>query len=153
MVGLRTSHRIVPTSVGTWIFFTPDCAHFRWDMVFSSDFLLHGNFGDFSFSTTSCLRWRQRPQSSDFTARPCRHLRLRRKLRSLNTSGTSWSSTSSTSRTSTSHVGSTHFESRPEDFIRTSSWTFATRRATSRRSVDFTHMTSRAYFVQPTSFV
>ena len=53
--GFSTSRRIVPTSVGT--------------RFFLSDFLLDSNFGDFSCSTTSCLRWRQRQHFSDFTAR------------------------------------------------------------------------------------
>ena len=87
--GFSTSRRIVPTSVGT--------------RFFLSDFLLDSNFGDFSCSTTSCLRWRQRQHFSDFTARLCQHPRLRRKRRLHQTSGTSWSSTSFTFRTSTSH--------------------------------------------------
>ena len=62
-------------------YFTPDCAHFCWDMVFSADFVLYSNFGDLSLFATSSLRWRLRQHFSDFTARLCQHPRLRRKRR------------------------------------------------------------------------
>ena len=76
--------------------FTPDCAHFGWDMDFllhaglcplllghgfSADFLLYGDFGDLSLFRNFVLRWRPRQHFSDFTARLCQHPRLRRKLK------------------------------------------------------------------------
>ena len=48
MVGLRTSHRIVPTSVGAWIFTSRRIVPTSLGHGFSADFLLYGNFGDLS---------------------------------------------------------------------------------------------------------
>ena len=47
-VGLRTSHRIVPTSVGTWILLHAGLCPLPLGHGFSADFLLYSNFGDLS---------------------------------------------------------------------------------------------------------
>ena len=75
--------------------FTPDCAHFGWDVDFTSRRIVPTSLGH-GFQQTSCstatsvtsvffatssLRWRPRQHFSDFTARLCQHPRLRRKRR------------------------------------------------------------------------
>ena len=72
---------LCPLRLGHGFYFTPDCAHFCWDMVFQQTSCSTATSVTSVFFATSSLRWRPRQHFSDFTARLCQHPRLRRKLK------------------------------------------------------------------------
>ena len=64
---------LCPLRLGHGFYFTPDCAHFCWDMVFQQTSCSTATSVTSVFFRNFVLRWRPRQHFSDFTARPCQH--------------------------------------------------------------------------------
>ena len=128
---LATSMVFVFLLHGWFANFTPDCAHFGWgmDFYFTPD-CAHFRW-DMVFQQTSCST--ATSVTSAFFDNFVFEMAPKAALLGL-------------------HSGAAPVLRQTRSPQRASGWTFATPRATSRRSADFTRKTSCAYFLRPTSF-